>query len=294
MRGPMFLYLALGFALALRADESTQKLVKRLGDEAEAFQKMAPQLVGRETLHQRALAPPHFKMRVGDAAKQPQAADWKEHEIVSEYAFVLLGRQIHELRQVTSVDRKRVAGETQAQDALAKLVTGNDDQRKRRALEQLEKYGLRGGATDFGQILLLFSRGNVERYEFTAAGPRLMGTVATQVFHYQQLDGPQALTVFRGSSGAGAAATQRLSVQGEIWVREADGLPVRITMTATDSSTDKDKTLREEATVDYAMSAFGTLLPVETTQRELRAGEEVAENKFRYRDFHRFEGLPAE
>ena len=293
MRGPMFLYLVVGCTLALRADENTQKLVKRLGDEAEAFQKVAPQLVGRETLHQRALAPPRFKMRVGDAAKQPQAADWKEHEIVSEYAFALLGRQIHELRQVTSVDGKRVAGETQAQDALAKLVTGNDDQRKKRALEQLEKYGLRGGATDFGQILLLFSRGSVERYEFTAAGPRLMGTIATQVFHYQQLDGPQALTVFRGNSGAGAATTQRLSVQGEIWVREADGLPVRITMTATDSST--DKTLREEATVDYAMSAFGTLLPVETTHRELRAGEEVAENKFSYSDFHRFESRrPAE
>jgi hypothetical protein len=289
MRGLMLLC----FALVLRADDSTQKLVKRLGDEAAAFQKIAPQLLGRETLHQRALGPPRFKMRMGDAAKQHQAADWKEHEIVSQYAFVLLGRQIHELRQVTSVDGRRVAGQTQAQDALAKLITANDDQRKQRALEQLEKYGLRGGATDFGQILLLFSRGSVERYEFTSAGPRLMGTVATEVFHYQQLDGPQALTVFRGNSGANAATAQRLSVQGEIWVREADGLPLRITMTATDSSTDKDKPLREEATVDYAMSEFGTLLPVETTQRELRAGEEVAENKFSYRDFHRFEGRPA-
>jgi hypothetical protein len=294
MRGSQFACLALGFAFALRADDSTQKLIKRLGDEAEAFQKIAPQLVGHETLHQRALAPPRFKMRLGDAAKQPQAADWKEHEILSEYAFALLGRQIHELRQVTSVNGKRVAGDEQAQDALAKLVTDNDDQRKKRALEQLEKYGLRGGATDFGQILLLFSRRDVERYEFTVAGPRLMGTVATQVFHYQQLDGLQALTVFRGNSGSGAATTERLSVQGEIWVREADGLPVRITMTATGSSTDKEKTLREEATVDYAMSEFGTLLPVETTQRELRAGEEVAENKFTYRDFHRFESRSRE
>lgn len=288
MRGLMLLC----FALMLRADENTQKLVKRLGDEAEAFQKIAPQLVGRETLHQRALAPPRFKMRLGDAAKQPQAADWKEHEIVSEYAFALLGRQIHELRQVTSVDGKQVAGEKKAQDALAKLVAANDDERKKRALQQLEKYGLQGGATDFGQLLLLFSRGNVERYEFTRAGPRLMGTVATQVFHYQQLDGPQALTVFRGNSGTAGATTQRLSVQGEIWVREADGLPVRITMTATDSSADKP--LREEATVDYGMSEFGALLPVETTQRELRGGEEVAENKFSYRDFHRFEARPAE
>jgi hypothetical protein len=292
MRVPTFLYLAAACALALRADDSTQKLLKRLGDEATAFQKIAPELVGREMLHQRSLAPPRFKMRMGDAAKQPQAADWKEHEIVSEYAFAVLGHQIHELRQVTSVDGRQVAGEKRAQDALAKLVIANDDERKRRALQQLEKYGLQGGATDFGQILLLFSRGSVERYEFTAAGPRLLGTVATQVFHYQQLDGPQALTVFRGNSRAGAGSAQKLSVQGEIWVREADGLPLRITMTATDSGT--DKTLREEAIVDYAMSEFGTLLPVETTLRELRGGEEVAENKFRYIDFHRFEVRPAE
>jgi hypothetical protein len=273
--------LLLSFALALRADERTQKLAERLASEAQAFEKIAPDLVGLETLHQRVMAAPaRFKIRVGDAAQHPVAA-WKEHEIVSEYAFAVLGREIHELRQVTSVDGKQVAGQTQAQDALAKLITSHNEERKHRALEQLQKYGLQGAATDFGQILLLFTRGNLERYEITAAGPRLLGIVPAQVFHYQQLDGPHALTVFRGGSN-----TQRLSVEGEIWVREADGLPLRITMAATDSST--DKTLREEATVDYAMSEFGALLPVETTHRELRSGVEVEENKFTYSDFHRF------
>ena len=274
--------LLLSFALTLRADERTQQLVERLAREAQAFEKIAPELVGRETLHQRVMAAPRLKLHVGDAAKHPVAA-WKEHEVVSEYAFAVLGLEIHELRQVTSVDGKPVAGESQAQEALAKLITSHTDDRKRRALEQLEKYGLKGAATDFGQILLLFTRGNLERYEITSAGPRLLGIVPTQVFHYQQLDGPHALTVFRGDS---AAKPQRLSVEGEIWVREADGLPLRITMSATDSST--DKTLREEATVDYAMSEFGTLLPVETTHRELRSGVEVEENKFTYTGFHRF------
>ncbi len=280
--------LLLSFALVLQADERTQKLAERLAREAEAFEKIAPQLLGRETLHQRVMAPPaRFKLRVGDAATHPPVATWKEREIVSEYAFALLGREIHELRQVISVDGKSVAGETQAQDALAKLVTGRDDERKKRALEQLEKYGLQGAATDFGQILLLFTRANQERYELTATGPRLLGTMPTQVFHYQQLDGPHALTVFRGDTAAHTQAqTQRLSVEGEIWVREADGLPLRITMAATDSTT--DKTLREEATVDYAISEFGALLPVETTHRELRSGVEVAENKFTYAEFHRF------
>ncbi len=269
------------FALTVRADERTQKLVERLAREADAFQKIAPEVVGRETLHQRALGAARFKIRVSDPA-------WKEREIVSEYGFALLGGQeIHEVRQVTSVDGKRVAGESQAQEALGKLVTGNDDQRKKRALQQLEKYGLQGAATDFGQILLLFSRGSAERYEITAGGPRLLGTVPTEVFRYRQLDGPQALTVFRKDS---AAVPQRLSVEGEIWVREADGLPLRITMTATDDS--KGGGLREEATVDYGMSEFGTLLPVETTQRELHSGEEVAENKFSYSDFRRFGTKP--
>jgi len=274
--------ILLSFAFVLRADERTQQLAERLAREAQAFEKIAPELVGRETLHQRVMVAPRLKLRVGDAAKHPIAA-WKEHEVVSEYAFAVLGREIHELRQITSVDGKAVAGGTQAQNALAKLITSHNDERKRHALEQLEKYGLQGAATDFGQILLLFTRGNLERYEITAAGPRLLGTVPTQVFHYQQLDGPHALTVFRGGS---AAKTERLSVEGEIWVREADGLPLRITMSATDSST--DKTLREEATVNYAMSEYGTLLPIETTHRELRAGVEVEENKFTYTEFHRF------
>jgi len=275
------------FALTARADERTQKLVERLAREADAFQKIAPQLVGRETLHQRALSSSRFKIRIGDSDKEP-AAPWKEREIVSEYGFAVLGGQeIHEVRQVISVDGKQVVGESQAQEALGKVVIGNDDQRKRRALQQLEKYGLQGAATDFGQILLLFSRTNAERYEITAGGPRLLGTQPTEVFLYRQLDGPQALTVFRKNS---ATVPQRLSVQGEIWVREADGLPLRITMTAADDT--KGKSLREEASVDYGMSEFGTLLPVETTQRELHSGEEVAENKFLYNDFHRFAAKP--
>jgi hypothetical protein len=280
--------LLLGFALVLHADERTQKLAERLAGEAQAFEKIAPELVGRETLQQRVrVPPPRFKLRVGDAATHAPVAAWKEHEVVSEYAFALLSGEIHELRQVISVDGKQVAGEAQAQDALAKLITAHDDERKKRALEQLQKYGLQGAATDFGQILLLFTRGNLERYEITAAGPRLLGIVPTQVFHYQQLDGPHALTVFRGDA---AAKTQRLSVEGEIWVREADGLPMRVSMAATDSSS--DKALREEATVDYALSEFGALLPVETTHRELRSGVEVEENKFTYAEFHRFGAKP--
>ena len=135
-------------------------------------------------------------------------------------------------------------------------------------------------ATDFGQLLLLFSRANLERYEITYLGARLVAPVRMQTFRYKQLDGLEALTVFQGGQ------TQSLSVEGEIWVRESDGVLARVTLQATDKSS--EKTRHEEAAVDYAASDFGIVLPYQTTHRALRAGEVVAENTFTYDGFHRF------
>ena len=279
------------FAVALRADERTQQLFDRLAREAEAFEgEVAPQLMGVETLNQRALTPPpRFKVRVGKAAEQPLTATWQQREIISEYGFAVFGTgAIQELRLVIAVNRKHVEDEKKAQEDLASLVTGNNDQRKRRALQQLEKYGFRGGATDFGQILLLFSKATQERYEITYQGERDAGETRVQAFHYKQLDGPEALTLFRQGHGGGDQAEQprHLNVEGEIWVREPDGAPVRITLVATDNSS--DQAVREEAAVDYARSEFGALLPVATHHKESRAGSIVTENQFTYAGFHRF------
>lgn len=287
------LFAALLSAGALQADERTQKLVDRLVLEADAFQTNAPQVVGRETFHQRTLAPPpRPKIRIGKAAEQTPEAIWQEREIVSQYGFALLGQAVHELRQVTFVDGKQVTDERRAQDELAKLIVASNDQRKRRSLQQFEKYGMRGAVTDFGQVLLLFSRANIERYEITYVGPRMLSPTRMQAFHYKQLDGPQALAVYRQDQRGPArnvGVVQRLSVEGEIWVREADGLPLRVTLNATDSGS--NQALREEAVVDYAASEFGTVLPLETVHRELRDGILVTENKFTYGAFHKF-GVP--
>jgi hypothetical protein len=281
------------FAVALHADERTQNLVDRLAREADAFERNAPQLVGRETFHQRTLAPaPRPKIRIGKAADQAPEAIWQEREIVSQYGFALLDQAVHELRQVTFVDGKRVTDERRAQDELAKLIAASADQRKRRSLQQFEKYGLRGSVTDFGQILLLFSRANIERYEITYLGPRMLSPTRMQAFHYKQLDGPQALAVYRQDQRGPmrhSGVVRHLSVEGEIWVRESDGLPLHVTLNATDGSS--DQALREEAVVDYAVSEFGTVLPSQTIHRELRDGMLVTENKFTYGAFHKF-GAP--
>ena len=268
-------------AVASRADERTQKLIERLAQEADAFQKNVPQLVGREVLHQRTMVtPPRRKIRIGKAVDEAPEPYWQEREIISQYGFAMLGEAIHEIRRVTFVDGKQVADERKAQDELARLITASEDERRRRSLQQLEKYGLKGGATDFGQLFLLFGRANIERYEMTYLGPRMMAPTRLDAFRYKQIDGPQALSVYQGSQA------QRLSIEGEIWVRETDGSPFRVTLTATDTSA--EQSVRQEATVDYVQSEFGAVLPSKISHRELRAGSVTAENTFTYAAFRRF------
>ena len=115
----------------------------------------------------------------------------------------LLGREIHELRQMTSVDGKPVAGETQAQDALAKLITS---QRRR-------TQAARAGAT--GKIRIARRRHRL-RPDPSALQPRQSSNATNsprparacwaswrrRYSTISNLDGPHALTVFRGTEPA--------------------------------------------------------------------------------------------
>jgi hypothetical protein len=272
---------------ALRADEVTQKMTARVSEEADAFIRLATQVLGTETLHQHAQKPPsRFRPRVGAAAQGPPPPEWKERTIVSEYGYVSLAgppASVHELRQVVSVDGHKVEDAKKAQIALAKTITATDDALKKEMLKQFEKYGLVGAATDFGQLLLLFSRRELERYEFTAKEPRMLGYDRALVFAYKQLDGPEALTLIEANKND---RLRRMKIQGEIWVRSTDFVPMRITLVTSEG--DGAASVREEASVDYAMSPFGALLPVSTDHRETRGGKIVSENQFTYTDFHRF------
>jgi len=263
------------------------QMTARVSEEAAAFEKLAPAVLGKETFHQRAIgAPTRFHPRVGSAAMVPPAPKWKQHEVVSQYGFTSFSNDasaLHEIRQVTSVDAKKVEDEKKAQDALAQAITANDDERKRMILKKFEKYGLAGAATDFGQLLLLFSRRNLERYEFLTPSAQTLDGVRVLVYPYKQLDGPEVLTLFGSTQ---KDEVRRLRVSGEIWVRQDNLTPVRITLTANEG--DSSKGIREEATVDYAMSRFGAVLPTQTVHQEFRDGNLTTENKFVYSDFHKF------
>lgn len=254
-------------------------MLDRLASEAASFEKLAQEVTGEETIRQRAMKPPpKFRPRIGEAATKAPAPQWREREIISLYGIALIGHSLHEIRQVLSVDGKTVQGEQHAQQTLTELLTTSGDQQKFAALKQLEKYTLNGAATDFGPLLLLFAHGGAERYEFTALGPRLLGAVPASAYHFKQLDGSEGLTLFAG-------ATQKLRIEGEIWISEAPEGPIRITLSST--VPDSAPLIREEATVDYARSPLGALLPSAIEQRELHGEEVAAEHLFDYANFQR-------
>ena len=282
---------ALLLAPALRADERTQKLARRLAEEAATFARMAPQFLGEETLHQRALkAPPRFRPRVGEAAKGPPKPTWQERTLVSEYTLALFSSDdaaggigtFHELRQVITRDGKKIADSKNAQEMLAKAVTSTDDERRIQLLKDFERHGLLGAVTGVGPMLLLFSARDLPRYELLYLRDEQLDGERVQVFSYRQIDG-EGLSVFDARKGD---QPQHMQIYGEIWVRETSYTPVRITLAA---SKDEGATLfREEARVDYVMSEWGALVPRTAEHRELQGGNPVVENRFEYAPFHRF------
>jgi hypothetical protein len=285
--GMVRLLAILLLASTLKADEQTQKMTARLTEEADAFRRLAPRMLGEETLHQRAQKPPaRFHPRIGAAAIGPPPVAWQERTLVSEYGFTSFAGEeesLHELRQVVSVDGRRVGDAKKAQDALAKVISLKDDARKRELLREFEKHGLLGAVTDFGQLILLFTPRNVGRFEFSARGASTLGDAHALVFEYSQIDGPEELTLFEPNAHD---QPKRIRARGEVWVRADNFLPLRITLTV--SQGDGPTGLHEEAAVDYSMSNYGTLLPTATNHRELRGGKLVAENKFVYDGFHEF------
>ncbi len=280
----MRLFCALLLLAPLFADDLTNRMRARVSEEAEAFQRLAPEVLGEETLHQRSLKPPsRFHPRAGAAATTAPKSQYLERTIVSEYGYAMLSGSMHELRQAISVDGKKVEDTKKAQAALAKAITGNDDGRKLALLKQFEKLGLIGAVTDYGQVLLLFTRQNLERYEFVAKGENWLGGQKVLIFGYRQLDGPETLTLIEEKNHG---KVSHLRIEGELWVLRDSLVPVRVIQSTSQGS--GAARVKEEASIDYAMSPYGALLPVKTEHRETRAGKIAAENNFFYANFKKF------
>jgi hypothetical protein len=262
------------------AGQDVKAAVARLESEANAFEKLATQVTGEETLRHSAMKPGGRRLRIGEGAQKPSPLKLKESKVVSLYGISVIGRALHEIRQVVSVDGKTVQGEARAQETLAQLLTASGEDQKLQALRQLEKYGVNSAATDFGPLILLFASGGAERYEFTAAGPRLLGTESARAYHFKQLDGSEAVTLFNGGP-------QKLRIEGEAWISEAPRGRIRLVLASASAPTRNEPRVRVEASVDYARSTLGALLPEHIEQRETHGGELASENIFDYKNFQR-------
>ena len=147
-------------------------------------------------------------------------------------------------------------------------------------LREFESFGLTSAAVDLGQLILLFTGRRLGDYEFELNGCGALPPERASIVEFRQISGYGSVTVFEGRSA------RREPVQGELWARESDGLPLRIVI-RTIRGQDGHR-LRNEATVDYAMSPHGALLPSSVTHREYLDDRLETESVCRYAPFRMF------
>lgn len=268
--------IALAASVVVCADERTRKLAARLPEEAALFVREATKVVSEETLRQRA-----FKELAADRTGAIKPV-WQDKTIVSRYGFLSFRDSpdsLREMRQIESIDGKPVKSEKSLK-AAASAITANDDRGKRKLLEEFEKAGLVGVATDLGQMLLLFSGRKIQNYDFSFQSQRFVGADRVMVFSYAQVEGG-GMTVYRGKD------TLRPKLNGEIWV-DGDYRPLKITLNSV-SQTGDGKSIRQEIEVRYSPSVGGCVLPTAARHREIRDGSLQVENVYQYAPFRSWE-----
>jgi len=278
--------LAMVLAGLLQAQPDLAKIQSRLAEEAEVLQQNAPKTVTRETLVQRALLPPsRYRPRGKDVNPDPPPLRLQVREIVSEYSVGPLREAsspvLVELRQTESVDGRAVQSADSARHALSLGVRSADDRLRKRMLEDFARHGLVDLATDYGLILLAFSKRGMERMKFNLGEDTcFIGVDEALPVEWKQTSSEAGVLEFQGKM------TARRALQGTLWVRASDSLPLRIF--AWMEHANGDNTIRDEATVDYTLSSHGFVTPASVLHRHIVNGSTLTENLYRYEPFKLF------
>lgn len=271
-------------AVLAAPDESMSAALLRLSEEAEAFARIAPEVIGQEVYRQKA-DKGRRRLRLGAAPPSgtPPQLSFHLREITSEYGFAMLKDStggLHEFRRVVSVDGRSVESAGEARRRLSLALTAAGDRDRRRLLRDFERFGLDGAVTDFGQVILLFARRRLADYEFQPGESGRIGPDKAHAIAFRQSGGAQTFTIFdRGQS-------VHQPLEGRIWVREPDFLPLRIELKT--ARKQNNRAVLETAVIDYAMSAHGALLPASVLHRQYLDGQMVVENALQYDSFRRF------
>jgi hypothetical protein len=274
-------------ACALSSEQpSLPDLLSRVAEEAAMLQQNAPKSLSREVLEQRSLMPgTRFRPRIGKKATAVvPPTRLSVREIVSEYSVGTLKESVvqnlTELRQVISVDGRKIQSPERARHALSLGITSPDDRVRKRMLEDFARHGLVDIATDYGIILLAFSKRGLENMKVELAGEEQVGADAAWVLNWQQTSPDAGMLEFLGNQAS------RLALQGRLLVRQSDGLPLRIQSWSEHDQASRK--VRDEATVDYIQSAHGFLVPASVIHRHMVDGQVITENLYRYEPFKMF------
>lgn len=249
---------------------------------AEAFQNEVPEVFAQEFLHQISLRyPPHPFLLIGDAAAAPLTPRFLTTDIVSQYTIGTLkgapATNLVELREIVSVDGKSVQTPAVARRALAEDARTQNATVRKHLLAALSRFAL-DVATDYGPILLVFTRAGQRDLRISAAGEDLVGAEKALRFQWLQVDG--GALEFRGRK------TARRAMQGSLWIRQSDGMPLRIS--AEFEHPEPKHVLRDTATVEYVACAAGFPVPATVVHRHYIDGRAITENLYTYGSFHLF------
>jgi len=282
VRSEFFILAALAAgAISLTAQDTlTTQALPQVARQASKFWQAASGYYCRETLHQKALIMPKRKLRIGRKATETVKPEFKDREIVSYYAlgsFRTTPEALHEFRQVIQVDGKPVLPEAKALQKFQAILDSKDDRARTELQEDFDQANLAVAATDFGQLILLFTKANLGKYIFERDSSALIGAEQANVIKFHQNAGQESFRI--GESGK--QVKQPLS--GKLWVRESDNQPLRITLTAS-RQLEADE-IRDEASVDYAPTAMGAMLPASVVYRRYVNNEMKVENVSQYSDW---------
>jgi hypothetical protein len=282
--------MLLAFALLAVVQDTNpatlQDLLSRVAEEAEVFAQNIPKALTTETLEQRTLLPPsRFHPRFGKTAIQQAAKPRSQtRQIVSEYSVGTLKESasgnLTEFRQVESVDGRKVQSRESARHALSIGLRAPDDRARKRMLEDFARHGLVDVATDYGLILLTFTKRGQQEIRFTPSGEAAVGADDALVLDWQQTDAAQGMLEFIGNQ------VTRRAMRGRLLVRKSDGLPLRVQVWTQHPLSGHE--IRDEATVDYIESQHGFLTPASVVHRHLMDGQVITENRYRYDPFKLF------
>lgn len=268
---------------AVSACSQTDRLLAPTVRAADRFQQNASRLVTTETLHQTSFTRPlHSRITVGAAALDALRARFLTHDIVSEYSVGHLKGSpttaLLEFRELVSMDGNPVQTPAAARRALLRNAQSGEDRIRKQILAEFTKLGLVDVASDYGLILLAFTSRGLPDLRITPAGEAFVGTEEATKLNWSQTTG--GAVEYRGRKTA-----HRL-LQGSIWIRKSDGIPLRIS--ASFEHEEPRHTIRDEASVEYVLSPLGFPVPVTVVHRHYVDDQPLTENLYTYEPFHLF------